>query len=157
MDLFLAGKHALITGGSKGIGRATAELLAEEGVDVTLVARDPAALAQAADAVRARRQVKVVTIAADLSREEEVLRVAAEADGKCDRKSPSANVLAMNFASDTIHRVTELNMDIHGRAGAHMHAHTDKLVRDGIIWTHLAGDSVQRMKAVDRLRSVGKP
>ena len=79
MDLFLAGKHALITGGSKGIGRATAELLAEEGVDVTLVARDPAALAQAADAVRARRQVKVVTIAADLSREEEVLRVAAEA------------------------------------------------------------------------------
>ena len=79
MDLFLAGKHALITGGSKGIGRATAELLAEEGVDVTLVARDPAALAQAADAVRARRQVKVVTIATDLSREEEVLRVAAEA------------------------------------------------------------------------------
>ena len=79
MDLFLAGKHALITGGSKGIGRATAELLAEEGVDVTLVARDPAALARAADAVRARRQVKVVTIAADLSREEEVLRVAAEA------------------------------------------------------------------------------
>ena len=86
-----------------------------------------------------------------------VMRVAAEADGKCDRKSPSANVLAMNFASDTIHRVTELNMDIHGRAGARMHAHTDKLVRDGIIWTHLAGDSVQRMKAVDRLRSVGKP
>lgn len=79
MDLHLAGKHALITGGSKGIGRATAELLAEEGVDVTLVARDPAALAAAADAVRARRQVKVVTIAADLSREEEVLRVAAEA------------------------------------------------------------------------------
>lgn len=85
-----------------------------------------------------------------------VMRVAAEADGKCDRKSPSANVLAMNFASDTIHRVTELNMDIRGRAGARMHAHTDKLVRDGIIWTHLAGDSVQRMKAVDRLRSAGK-
>ena len=79
MDLFLAGKHALITGGSKGIGRATAALLAEEGVDVTLVARDPVALAAAAEAVRARRQVKVVTIAADLSREEEVLRVAAEA------------------------------------------------------------------------------
>jgi NAD(P)-dependent dehydrogenase (short-subunit alcohol dehydrogenase family) len=79
MDLQLAGKHALITGGSKGIGRATAELLAGEGVDVTIVARDPGALAEAAQAVRARRQVKVTTIAADLSQHSEVERVAKEA------------------------------------------------------------------------------
>jgi len=75
MDLDLSGKHALITGGSKGIGRATAEVLADEGCDVTLVSRDPAALEAAAAAIRSRRQVKVATIAADLSREEEVLRV----------------------------------------------------------------------------------
>jgi len=79
MDLHIAGKHALITGGSKGIGRASAELLAEEGCDVTLVARDAAMLATAAEAVRARRQVTVRTIAADLSRQEEVVRVAREA------------------------------------------------------------------------------
>ena len=32
-----------------------------------------------------------------------------------------------------------------------MDHHTDKLVRDAIIWTHLAGDSVQRMKVARRL------
>ena len=79
MDLGLGGKRALITGGSKGIGRATAEVLAGEGVDLVLVARDAAVLAEAAQAVRARRQVNVQTIFADLSREAEVLRVAKEA------------------------------------------------------------------------------
>jgi NAD(P)-dependent dehydrogenase (short-subunit alcohol dehydrogenase family) len=79
MDLHLTGKRALITGGSKGIGRASAETLADEGCDVTLVSRDAAALETAASAIRARRQVAVRTIAADLSHQEAVERVAAEA------------------------------------------------------------------------------
>ena len=79
MDLHLTGKRALVTGGSKGIGRASAALLAEEGCDVILVARDPAALEEAAAAVRSRCQVHVETVAADLSRQAEVERVAAGA------------------------------------------------------------------------------
>jgi NAD(P)-dependent dehydrogenase (short-subunit alcohol dehydrogenase family) len=79
MDLQLAGKTALITGGSKGIGRATAEILADEGCNVILVARDPANLNEAAAGIRARRQVNVRTIAADLSNDAAVRKVAAEA------------------------------------------------------------------------------
>ncbi|MDH3438425.1 MAG: hypothetical protein OEN48_15745, partial [Betaproteobacteria bacterium] len=60
-------------------------------------------------------------------------------------------VLLMNFSSDVIQRVTSLNMAIHGATGGVMDAHADKLVRDGIIWTHLAGDSTQRLKVILRL------
>ena len=42
-------------------------------------------------------------------------------------------------------------LDIHGAAGFTMDAQATKLVRDGIIWTHLAADAVQRMKVVRRL------
>ncbi len=83
MDLKLAGKHALITGGSKGIGRAAASVLTEEGCDVTLVARTKATLDEAAEAIRTRRQVSVRTIAADLSSEAAVRRV-ADAAGEID-------------------------------------------------------------------------
>jgi NAD(P)-dependent dehydrogenase (short-subunit alcohol dehydrogenase family) len=79
MDLRLAGKTALITGGSKGIGRASAEVLAGEGCNVILVAREQSTLDEAAAGIRAKRQVNVRTIAADLSSDAAVRKVAAEA------------------------------------------------------------------------------
>ncbi len=80
-----------------------------------------------------------------------VMRVAAESD---DTAAPHSahNHFLMNFAADAIQKVCYLNMDIHGRNGAGMmSAGADKLVRDAIIWTHIAGDSVQRMKATSHL------
>ena len=41
MDLGIAGRRALVCGGSKGLGRAAALALAREGVEVMLVARTP--------------------------------------------------------------------------------------------------------------------
>jgi NAD(P)-dependent dehydrogenase (short-subunit alcohol dehydrogenase family) len=53
MDLQLAGKRALVTGGSRGIGLQVARSLAAEGADVAIAARDPERLAQAAKEVAA--------------------------------------------------------------------------------------------------------
>ncbi|MGE0750333.1 MAG: short-chain dehydrogenase/reductase [Variibacter sp.] len=78
MDLQLAGKRALITGGSKGIGAAIAHVLAEEGCDLVLVAREKAALDGTANAIRSKRQVDIATISADLSSEDAVRNVAKE-------------------------------------------------------------------------------
>jgi alkylation response protein AidB-like acyl-CoA dehydrogenase len=65
--------------------------------------------------------------------------------------------LAMNLSTDIIQRVTRLNMDIHGPEGCMMNARVDKLIRDAMVWTHLAGDTVQRVKILKRLGGAAAP
>ena len=70
LDRFrLDGKRVLITGGSRGFGRAIALAAAEAGADVLLVARDPDALARTADEVRERGR-QAWTFAADIGEPE---------------------------------------------------------------------------------------
>lgn len=78
MDLHLAGKTALVTGGSAGIGLACAREFLAEGVDVAIVARDRTRLETAAHSL-ARDGRRLVTIAADLSVGADVTRTAQEA------------------------------------------------------------------------------
>ncbi|MBJ3775637.1 SDR family oxidoreductase [Acuticoccus mangrovi] len=67
MDLGLAGRTAIVCGASKGLGRACAEALAREGVDVTLVARTPETLESAAEAIAAAApSTTVTTLPADV-------------------------------------------------------------------------------------------
>jgi NAD(P)-dependent dehydrogenase (short-subunit alcohol dehydrogenase family) len=66
MDLGLDGKVALVTGGSRGIGRACAERLAQEGCDVLIVARTAGDLEEAAAALRAAGRRRVEICATDL-------------------------------------------------------------------------------------------
>lgn len=77
-----------------------------------------------------------------------VMRVAWEHDMKIH----SCNAgLAMNWSTDVVQEVTELYMEIGGSQGCVMDPHSDQLVRDAFIWSHLAGDNVQRMKVARRL------
>src|SRR4051812_23992789 len=54
MDLGLSGRRAIITGGSKGIGRRCADILAEEGASVAICARDAGGVEEAVAALRAK-------------------------------------------------------------------------------------------------------
>ncbi|MBT4703747.1 MAG: acyl-CoA/acyl-ACP dehydrogenase [Rhodospirillaceae bacterium] len=78
-----------------------------------------------------------------------VMRIAWEHD---QGQRSATGVLAVNYSTDVIQRVTRLNMEVHGAEGCMMNARVDKLVRDAMVWTHLAGDTGLRMKAVSKIK-----
>lgn len=59
MDLRIAGKRALVLGGNRGMGLAIARMLAGEGADVAIAARDAAALASAAAEIGGARHFRL--------------------------------------------------------------------------------------------------
>ncbi|MEM8550917.1 MAG: SDR family oxidoreductase [Pseudomonadota bacterium] len=67
MDMGIAGKKALLTGASKGMGRACAEALAREGVHLTLVARGREQLEETASAIASETGVTVTPVAVDIT------------------------------------------------------------------------------------------
>src|SRR5712692_5943300 len=78
MDLGLRGRKALITGASKGIGRACAAVLAEEGCDIVLVSRTAADLEAVRAKIAGEHNVAVRYYALDLSDGRNVDKLAAE-------------------------------------------------------------------------------
>jgi 3-oxoacyl-[acyl-carrier protein] reductase len=75
MDLGLAGRVAIVGGGSKGIGRATAMLLAAEGARVVLAARGQRALVHTADAIRDATGADALPVECDMSSYDDIKRL----------------------------------------------------------------------------------
>ena len=106
MDLQLAGKVVLITGGSKGIGRGCAEAFAREGCKVAIVSRDAENLKKA-EAMLAEKGVKVISIVADLGKPEEAVRAVAEAE----RQLGPIDVLINSAGAAKHHPLHELSVE----------------------------------------------
>jgi 3-oxoacyl-[acyl-carrier protein] reductase len=85
MDLGLAGKVALVAASSRGLGRAVAEELAAEGVNLILCARTAEALSDVRTAIESAHDVSVVVVSADLSDPAHVDRVVNEGLDSFDR------------------------------------------------------------------------
>ena len=86
MDLSLEGKVAVVTGGSSGIGLATARVLLAEGAAVAICGRDNARL-QAAKAALAVSDVRLLASRCDVLKEADVKSFAQEVEswrGACD-------------------------------------------------------------------------
>lgn len=101
MDLGLEGKVALVGGGSRGLGRATAEYLAQEGMELAIYARG-ASIEDAAREISARYGVRVHAIRADVREPADCERAVAETV----RELGGLDALVTNMASD----VHELEM-----------------------------------------------
>jgi 3-oxoacyl-[acyl-carrier protein] reductase len=88
MDLGIAGRHALVCGGSKGLGYAAAKSLAREGANLTLVARTRETLETAATTIAAETGVEVALIATDVT--------SAEGRAEILAACPSPDILVCN-------------------------------------------------------------
>ena len=82
MDLELRNKVAIIGGASKGLGRACAEVLAEEGARIAMCSRTQADLDQAAGEIRDATGADIMTFAGDLDKNETIQKLIADTVGR---------------------------------------------------------------------------
>lgn len=147
----MAERAALVTGGSSGIGLAIARLLGEEGYAVTIVARRPEKLEQAAEELRAAG-IEAHAVAAQLAEEEKIVRAFAEHRERWGRLDVLVNNAGFGFgaALDSIPtKHLDLQMAVNLRA-------TVIATREGIPMLREAGAEHRKALIVNMASIAGK-
>jgi NAD(P)-dependent dehydrogenase (short-subunit alcohol dehydrogenase family) len=111
MELELNGKTAIVTGGSRGIGKAVARELALEGVDVAIVARGREALESAAEEIQDETGRKIIPIQADTGVDDSVKQMVEKALSSLGRPDILVNCAARPLGRGTEPGVEEIAED----------------------------------------------
>ncbi|RMG60772.1 MAG: SDR family oxidoreductase [Deltaproteobacteria bacterium] len=108
MDLGLSGKVALVCASSKGIGKAVAKVLAEEGASVVMCARDGEALSKAREEVAESGRGEVVAVPCDLTRSVDVDALFREVD----RRFGTLHILVNNAGGPPAGTFLDTNVEM---------------------------------------------
>jgi NAD(P)-dependent dehydrogenase (short-subunit alcohol dehydrogenase family) len=114
MDLELTGKVAVVTGGSRGIGKAIARELALEGVDVALIARNPETLEATRRELADQTGRRIIGVTADTSNDDSVRamgRQVLETFGRVDILVNSAAAPGGQQPPPRLHEIDTANFD----------------------------------------------
>jgi NAD(P)-dependent dehydrogenase (short-subunit alcohol dehydrogenase family) len=112
VDLELRGKSAIVTGGSRGIGKAVARELGSEGAKVAIVARDRQALEAASEELGRETGAKVVPVVCDTGSDDAVRAMVAEAVRELGGVDILVNCAAQPGGQGPPPRLAEINDDV---------------------------------------------
>jgi NAD(P)-dependent dehydrogenase (short-subunit alcohol dehydrogenase family) len=112
MDLELAGKTAIVTGGSRGIGKAIARELAGEGVDVAIVARSADDLKRSAAELAEDTGRTIVPIVADTSSDGSVKAMVEQAVGELRHVDILVNCAAQPGGQGAVPKLPDVTDDL---------------------------------------------
>lgn len=147
----LAGKVAIVTGGSRGIGRSIAVALAEAGADVCVAARKPEALEESVAAVRAtgRRGIAVPTNVRDLAALENLV---TETKRQLGRVDVLVNNAGANPVFGPVKNLDERAWDMIMNTNVKSCFFLSKLVREAIL-EHGEGGAIINVSSTGGLRA----
>ncbi|HEY2592594.1 MAG TPA: SDR family NAD(P)-dependent oxidoreductase [Chloroflexota bacterium] len=112
MDLELAGKTAIVTGGSRGIGKAIARELAREGVDVAIVARSADDLKATAAELAEATGRRIVPVVADTSDDTSVKAMVDQAAAALGHLDILVNGAAQPGGQGPVPKLADVNNDL---------------------------------------------
>ena len=118
MDLRLKGRVAIVTGSSQGIGKAIALGLSQEGVRVSICARNEKQLNETAREIESTTGVEVYAVQTDLTKEDDIRRFVAktaEVLGRIDILVNNAGVSTMAPVVDMTEDEWDYNMDVNAK------------------------------------------